>query len=106
MSKKETGKLFTIRCYCKDCKKLLLESNPMTRMELIVNWDQAVLTGPNIPCKDCGHEVPNFHIYLKIHDKRGDKEYDPQMVLPRPRATVTFEGLEKAFKESKGSSRD
>lgn len=99
--KKQEGKLFTIRAYCTDCGKMLLESNPMTRLELLVNWDQAVLSAPNIPCDNCGHKVPNFHIRLRIHDKRGNKEYNPSIVIPKPKNTVTFEGLEQVLQNFK-----
>lgn len=88
MSKLKSEKLFTIRAYCADCKKLLLESNPMTRKELMASWDRAVFDAPGIPCKDCGNQVPNFSIDLKIYNKGSKLEYKPESIMPKPKMTL------------------
>lgn len=82
MEKNKQEKVFTIRAYCSKCKKLLLESHKLTRRELMVNWDDAVIKAANIECKDCDHKVPNFYIDLKIYNSASKLEFHPRKIFP------------------------
>lgn len=87
-----------------DCKSMLQESNPLTKKELLANWDSACLTALQFKCEKCGHVViPNAHIYLRIHDARDNKDYDPKMILPKPANPVDINKMKNVrmsdFKE-------
>lgn len=101
---KKVGKCFAIRAYCSDCGKFLMESEHMTKKELMVNWDQAVLDAPGIICKDCAPDrCPNFHIELKIYHVGMDKEFTPEQILPKPKNTPDLsmpDYIEKAIKNA------
>lgn len=85
MKKIKVDKCFVVRAYCTDCGKMLMESAHMTKRELMINWDQAVLDAPGIVCQDCAPKrCPNFHIKLKIYHIALDKEFDPEDILPTP----------------------
>lgn len=92
---KDIQRLFTIKAYCHSCGKMLMESNPMTRREMLVNWDDAVFKALNIECKDCGNKFPNFNLDLKIHDKRRKTDYPIEAFIPKPKEAV--EELMKKF---------
>lgn len=76
------NRFFTIRAYCTECNKLLNESVPFTRKELLAVWDDAVFKAINIPCKDCKFTFPNYKIKFTIHDSRREKDYDIRVFIP------------------------
>lgn len=106
MKKKKVEKCFVIRAYCSDCGKMLMESAHMTKRELMVNWDQAVIDAAGIVCADCApRRCPNFHIDLKILHLGTGVEYAPDQLLPKPEKELDLglpdylqAGLEKASK--------
>lgn len=78
--KPEPGHLH-IRAYCTKCGKLLLESNPLTKKQLLSIWDNAVIQATQIPCKDCGHKFPNFQIEFKIYSDMHKTEKSPRAYI-------------------------
>ena len=81
-----TKRLFRARAYCAKCGKLLLESNPFYKKELIKAWDKCVLDAPGIICRDCATTVPNFDITLKIYNEGSALEFDVFDIIPKPKA--------------------
>lgn len=90
MSRKHQGpaKLYTIRAYCSDCGVLLNESVPLTRRQLLFNWDNAVMAAPQIGCEKCNRKFPNWHINLKIYHSVYKKEFEPAVFIPKPKVSV------------------
>lgn len=93
-------RIFYLRAYCSTCGKLLLTSNPLFRKEMMDNWDRSVLMAAGIPCKDCGHEIPNFNINIKIYNSSLDKEYSPKSILPKPKSKLP-EFLDNSYSNKK-----
>jgi len=104
MKKKKVDKCFVVRAYCTDCGKMIMESAHMTKKELMVNWDQAVLDAPGIICDCAPKRCPNFHIELRILHLGTGVEYKPEELLPKPKNTPDIglpdylqAGLDKAL---------
>lgn len=90
-----------VRAYCTDCGKLLMESNPLTKKQLVSNWNNTVMGALSISCKDCGNKAPNFHIELRIYNKRFNTEVLPEKYKPlkltKAEMNHTIESFTKAF---------
>lgn len=71
-----------VRAYCTDCGKLLQESNPLTKKQLIANWNSTVMGALSMSCKDCGNKSPNVHIELRIYNSKLHTEVLPQDYKP------------------------
>lgn len=102
IKKLHSPKLFTIRAYCSDCHKLLMESVALSKRELMASWDKAVIDACGIQCKDCNHKVPNFSIDLRIYNSGSRIELKPEKFFPKPKApfpTLPEEMLEAIKKE-------
>ena len=67
-----------IRAYCSKCGKMLLQSNMLSKKQLINVWDRSVIQAVQIKCDDCGFKFPNFNIDLKIADLKLHCEYPPE----------------------------
>lgn len=82
-----------IRAYCSKCGKLLQESVNMSKKQLILAWDRAVLGAVGIKCQDCNNKFPNFDINLKIYNSRLDIEHSPEKYIKLPKRRDTPEQL-------------
>lgn len=92
-------RLFKVRAYCSKCGKLLLESHNFYKKELIKAWDKCVMDAPGIVCKDCGTQVPNFDLTLKIYNEGSQLEFDVNKIIPQPKAPFpTMDDLIKSAK--------
>jgi len=74
-----------IRAYCAKCGKLLQQSVPMSKKQLRLNWDKAVIGAVGIKCDDCGLKFPNFDINLRICNMRFGREYLPTEYIKLPK---------------------
>lgn len=66
----------------------------MTRKEVLVNWDQAVIGAAYFTCSECGTRVPNFRIDLKVYHKGLDREFDPVDFIPAPEHPLNLDDPE------------
>jgi len=98
-----------LRAYCIDCGALLMESNPLTKKQLLANWNESVLNAAGIKCDACGHKVPNFHIELRIYNSVLKTEVLPTEYKPlhmskkegMRSAQTLYNALKKAAEEAK-----
>lgn len=91
MGNTKQSKLYTVRAYCSKCGKLLQESIPLSKKELINSWDKGVLDAAGMSCKDCNTTIPNFYINLRVYHAKQKKEYDPKDIIPAPKNPFSFE---------------
>lgn len=89
---------------CGTCGKVLMESNPLTKAQLIKYWDRTVIGALSIPCKDCGTKFPNFDINLVIKNKRTGREFQPTDYIKIPKKyrydpTALFRSVYNQWKE-------
>lgn len=80
---KETKPLFAIRAYCLKCGDFLMESERVTKKQLIHSWDNAVFKACSITCEKCGTKPPCIND-LMIYNYGTKKELKPEWVLPKP----------------------
>lgn len=74
--------ILKVRAYCTDCGKLLMESNPLTKKQLLANWNNTVMGALSIACKDCGNKAPNVHLELRIYNSKFNTETLPENYKP------------------------
>lgn len=91
---KETKPLFAIRAYCLKCGKFLMESERVTKRQLIASWDNAVFKACSIHCEDC-HTKPPCINDLMIYNYGTKKELKPEWVLPKPNFDMQKDALDR-----------
>lgn len=82
--KPKPGQL-VVRAYCTKCGRLLMESNRLTKKQLINLWDRIVIGAVGIKCKDCNTKFPNFDLDLRVYDTKFKREYAPTDYIKLPK---------------------